>query len=131
MVQLRLLSGSQAGFSWETRRFPVRIGRAPDADLQLEEPGVWSRHARLSLQPGAGFVLGAESAAAVLVNGEPVTEARLRNGDTIELGAVKLRFWLTPTEQRNQRLREWLAWAGIALVSLGQVALVYWLLRRG
>jgi len=36
---------------------------------------------------------------------------------------------LSETRQRGLRFREWLTWAGIAAVNLGQVALIYWLIR--
>ena len=53
----------------------------------------------------------------------------LRNGDRIEIGATTLQFWLAESRQAGFRWREWLTWSGIALISLGQVFLVYWLLQ--
>lgn len=63
-----------------------------------------------------------------MVNQTPVQTARLRNGDIITAGAVKLSFRLAPTNQRGLRLRETLAWGLIIGVSLGQLALIGWLL---
>ena len=40
MLQLSILSGKTAGTEWVARRFPVRIGRAPDSDLKLEDAGI-------------------------------------------------------------------------------------------
>ncbi len=130
MIQLRLLSGKQAGVSWTARRFPVRIGRSDKAHLRLEEPGVWDQHATIAFQPRTGFVLATEPDAPVLVNEQRVSEAVLRNGDTLSIGSIKAQFWLGETRQRGLRFREWLTWAGIAAVTLGQVALVYWLLQQ-
>ena len=129
MVQLRLLSGRQAGTVWTARRFPVRIGRAQNADLRLEDDGVWDRHLMLQFRRADGFVLSTQPGALAAVNGEPVHEAVLRNGDTIDVGALKLQFWLSETRQFGLGLRETLAWLGILLVCLGQVGLLYWLLR--
>jgi hypothetical protein len=53
----------------------------------------------------------------------------MRNGDLVEIGSLKLQFWLARTRQMGLGFREWLTWAGIVVISLGQVALVYWLLR--
>jgi pSer/pThr/pTyr-binding forkhead associated (FHA) protein len=128
MVQLSILSGKQAGSQWVTRRFPVRIGRSTKADLRLDDPGVWDQHAQILLKPKEGFFLQAENNALVSVNGQPQRSGLLRNGDSIEIGASKLRFWLAESRQRGFRLREGLSWAGMALISMGQVALVYWLL---
>ncbi len=129
MVQLRVLSGKKAGTAWVARRFPVRIGRAADADLQLEDSGVWDQHLRLDFEARRGIVLRAQSEAAPTVNGEPVQEAVLRNGDAIDIGSVRLRFELSETRQRGLRFREWLTWGGIAAICLGQVGLIYSLLR--
>ena len=130
MIQLEILSGKTAGARWVARRFPVGIGRSANADLQLEEHGVWDEHLQISLHPAAGFVLETQPDAIAVVNSRPVERAILRNGDTIEIGAVKLRFWLAEAPQRGLRLRENFAWAIIAAVCLSQVALVYWLIRQ-
>jgi len=129
MVQLQLLSGRQAGTPWVARRFPVRIGRSPASDLQLEEPGVWEDHLELTLDPVQGVMLTPQPGALVTVNREAVQAARLRNGDSIEVGSVRLQFWLAETRQRGLRMREWFVWCIVAAISLGEVALVYWLLK--
>ena len=129
MVQLKVLSGRKAGTTWVARRFPVRIGRSPAADLQLEESGVWDQHLQLDFKPAEGFLLSTQPNALATVNGQPVHQAVLRNGDAIDIGSLKLQFWLSETRQGGLRLREGLTWIGIAAVSLGQVGLIYWLLH--
>jgi predicted component of type VI protein secretion system len=129
MVQIKILSGKKAGSSWDARRFPVRIGRSANSDLQLEEAGVWEEHLTLSLDPGEGFVLQTQPNALASVNGHPAPRLALRNGDTIEIGSVKLRFWMSEPQQRGQTLREAFVWTLISAICLGQIALVYWLLR--
>ena len=127
MVQFRILSGKKAGATWVARRFPVRVGRAPDCDLQLAEQGVWNEHFRVEFHPGAGFVLETFPEAIVTANGLPVQRTVLHNGDTLEIGALKLRFWLNEARQRSLRISEALVWSVIIVVTLGQVALAYWL----
>jgi pSer/pThr/pTyr-binding forkhead associated (FHA) protein len=129
MVQLEILSGKTAGTKWSARRFPVRIGRAAQSDLQIEEHGVWDDHFELSLNPAEGFIAEVQSHALMLVNGGQTERAVLKNGDLIELGGAKLRFWLTEAPQRNLMLREGFFWTVLVLVSLGQVALIYWLMQ--
>jgi len=104
MVQLKILSGKMAGATWVARRFPVRVGRSPGADLQLEEDGVWDEHFEIILDPTTGFVLETHPDAQVSANGQPVQSAVLRNGDLIEIGSMKMRFWLTETRQRALRV---------------------------
>jgi hypothetical protein len=130
MVQLKILSGKSAGVVWSARRFPVRIGRAAACDLQLEEEGVWDQHLRLELSPGEGFILNTETDALASINGQTTQQTLLRNGDTIEFGAVRLQFWLSEARQSNPRFREALTWTGIASLCLAQIALIYWLLNK-
>ncbi|MFO1475040.1 MAG: FHA domain-containing protein [Verrucomicrobiota bacterium] len=125
MVRFQILSGRQAGRVWNSRRFPVSVGRAPGRDLQLEEPGVWDDHFHLDLNPGVGFILQACPDALVSVNGQPLQHAVLRNGDVVEIGGAKLRFWLTEAPRRNQAWAETLVWMFILAATAAQVYLIY------
>ena len=129
MIQLQILSGKQAGTRWVARRFPVRIGRSTANDLQLEENGVWDEHLELTLDPAQGLLLTPRPDALVTVNRQAVQAIRLRNGDSIEIGSVQMRFWLAEIRQRGLRIREWFVWTLVAVISFGQVALIYWLLK--
>ena len=129
MIQLNILSGKMAGTSWVARRFPVRIGRAAGLELQLEETGIWDQHLLLEPDFKRGFLLKAQPQALARVNGQNVQEALLRNGDVIELGSVKLQFWLGRARPSGLWWREAVAWAAIVGVTFGQVLLLYWLLR--
>ena len=127
MVQFRILSGKKAGSSWVARRFPVRIGRSAASDLQAEEDGVWDQHLTIEFRPADGFLLQSHSEAAVLLNGAPVGDSVLRNGDVIELGALKLQFWLADARQRGLTLRETAIWLVIVAVTVTELAVMYWL----
>ena len=128
MVQLVVLSGKQAGSRVIARRFPFRIGRNVEADLRAEEQGVWDRHLELDLKMPDGYVLNAPIDARVILNGESAKTAVLRNGDLIEIGALKIRFLLSETRQKGLRVREVLTWFSIAALSVGQLALIYYFL---
>ena len=129
MVQFRILSGKKAGTVWVARRFPVRIGRAASASLQLEDEGVWEEHLRVDFKPKQGFVLRREPDALATVNDEAIDQTVLKNGDMVGIGALKLQFWLAPVRQRGLWFREWLTWFAITAISLGQVGVIYFLLR--
>jgi pSer/pThr/pTyr-binding forkhead associated (FHA) protein len=126
---LSILSGRTAGQTCVVRSFPFVIGRSPEADLQLEEEGVWDKHLQLDLNRPDGFVIACQSGALARLNNQPLEGALLRSGDLVQFGSIKMQFWLSPVRQRGLRLREWLTWAAIAAISLGQVALIYRLLK--
>ncbi len=75
----------------------LRIGRHEENDVRLADKTVHRHHAVLQLNGEQGYTitdLSGTEGNGVLVNSERVTQARLRDGDIIELGAVKLRFAL-------------------------------------
>jgi pSer/pThr/pTyr-binding forkhead associated (FHA) protein len=129
MVQLKLLSGKKAGAELSFDRFPISIGRLPSADLSADEPGVWDHHCEIVWPPNDGLYLQAQPNAASRVNGENVENCLLRNGDLISVGALNIRFGFTSMRQRSLLVRELLTWVGLAALCLGQIALIYWLIR--
>jgi pSer/pThr/pTyr-binding forkhead associated (FHA) protein len=70
----------------------THVGRSFSADVRLDHQSVSRRHAVIVAHPHGTRILDDRSANGILVNGRRVTEATLRNSDTIELGAVALVF---------------------------------------
>lgn len=128
MVQLRVLNGSRAGTAHSASRFPCTIGRASGDDLQLAEAGVWENHLQLNLQVPDGFRLSRLGQGRASVNGTEFDELVLHNGDVIELGAVKVQFWLAEVRQSSNRMRETLVWLGLAALVVLEGALLACLL---
>ena len=124
MIQLSILTGRKAGTQVIARRLPLALGRAAGSGCLLDDDGIWDRHAELELCDTV-IKMTAGAGCSVTINGERVQEAVLRNGDLLELASVKVRFGLSPTQQRNLWFREALTWVALAAVSLGQVALIY------
>ena len=129
MIQLHILSGKQAGGEIAVRRFPFVIGRAADAGLPLDEPGVWDRHLQIAFQRDRGFTFTVQSSALTIINGNAVEAGVLCNGDWIEIGSARLRFWLARSTQKTLRVREGLTWLALFALFAAQLALIYWLLR--
>ena len=129
MVQLKVVSGKQAGTVIVASRFPFVLGRDPAANFRLDGEGVWERHLELNLQMPDGFVVKAGGEARVCVNDEPVGRARLRNGDLITIGSCKIRFWLGETRQTSLLVREVLTWTALMTLCAAQILLIYRLLR--
>lgn len=129
MIQFSILSGKKAGTPMVARHFPFHIGRALGNELKLEDEGVWDRHLTVEFNPESGFNLITAPEALTTINSEPVQNAVLRNGDIIMAGSVKIQFWLAAAQQGSLRFRENFVWALLALVTLGQFILLYWLIR--
>ena len=128
MVQLQVLSGKKAGAEWVARHFPFLVGRAADNHFSIEDEGVWDRHLEIAIRTGEGFLLRTHPDALTSVNGHPINETWLRNGDLIRIGSVQIRFWLVPARQYSLRFREAVTWLTVALLCASQIALIYWLL---
>jgi pSer/pThr/pTyr-binding forkhead associated (FHA) protein len=129
MIQLRILSGQTAGDTQVVRRFPFRIGRAPENDLRLEAAGVWDNHLTLEFQKSEGFVLHTAPDAFAAINEEQKQSARLRNGDIVSFGSAKIQFWLAAPRQRGLRLRELSVWLLVAAITALQFVLIYRLVK--
>ena len=70
----------------------LHIGRSPSADIVLDDATVSRRHAVIALQDGRAVLLDDRSRHGVVVNGERVGRAVLRDGDIIQLGGVTARY---------------------------------------
>ena len=70
----------------------LHAGRSPSADIVLDHVTVSRRHAVFATEDEGVMLLDDRSRNGVLVNGERVGRALLRNGDIIHLGEVAMRF---------------------------------------
>jgi pSer/pThr/pTyr-binding forkhead associated (FHA) protein len=70
----------------------LHAGRSPSADIVLDHVTVSRRHAVFSTEDEGIVLLDDRSRNGVLVNGERVGRALLRDGDVIHLGEVVMRY---------------------------------------
>jgi FHA domain len=68
------------------------IGRMPGCDVQLDDPSVSRRHARISRANSGWLIEDLGSTNGVTVNGASVEREYLSGGEDIELGNVRMRF---------------------------------------
>lgn len=68
------------------------VGRLKECAVCLSDANVSRRHAELFLMDGDWFVQDLDSTNGTMLNGEPVTRARLRDGDVIEIGVTRLTY---------------------------------------
>lgn len=112
-VALTVIKGPGAG---QVREFTEPrgfiIGRAPDCDFQLPPNDLYvsRQHIYLEICPPACRVrdIGTEGTGATNrphLNGEPVTEADLKEGDILELGFTQFRIGITLDKPQPHLLR--------------------------
>jgi pSer/pThr/pTyr-binding forkhead associated (FHA) protein len=70
----------------------MHIGRSPAAEIVLDDASVSRRHALIARRGETTVILDDRSLNGVRVNGVRVAEAVLRDGDTIVIGQVTLRY---------------------------------------
>ena len=136
LYKLKGTSGSVINQSFPFRELIV-LGSSADCDVQLDEPGVSSRHAEIRLLDGKSLQLkDLGSVTGTLLNGEPVTETLLGSGDEIRIGTC--RWMLQAPGLRPERIltdevvskpaRRWpdvLIWTSV-LTAAAAVAVLKW-----
>ena len=89
---LKVATGVITGKQFILYRNPTVIGSSPKAEIYLfKDPTVAPRHAAIN-GIGGEFLLTALNGATVLLNGKPVRQQRLRNGDQIRVGSTIFLF---------------------------------------
>ena len=72
----------------------VTVGRAPDNDVVVGDPATSGHHGRIETRNGSFWMSDLGSTNGTLVNGEPVIEKQLNDGDLIAIGQSTIRFTL-------------------------------------
>jgi len=136
IYKLKGTSGSVINQSYPFRE-SIMLGSSAGCDIQLDEPGVSSRHAEIRLLDDSSLQLkdlGSETG--TLLNGEAVTETLLGSGDEIRIGTC--RWMLQAPGLRPERIltdevvskpaRRWprvLIWTSVLAAAAG-VAVLKW-----
>jgi len=87
---------------WETRQIPLGngpnvLGRAPDAGVWIDAPGVSRSHAQITVAGRDATVEDLGSKNGTFVKGERITAPyHLADGDQIRLGSVVITFRIPP-----------------------------------
>ncbi|OLT38089.1 hypothetical protein BJF82_09025 [Kytococcus sp. CUA-901] len=90
---LLIPSGPSAGARYLLDEEQFAVGRAPDADIVLDDVTVSRHHARFEATPEGSFrVVDTRSTNGTYVNDEPVESADLAQGDVVQIGKFRLTF---------------------------------------
>ncbi len=85
----------------------LTIGRRPYNDIMLDDLTVSGEHAVLLTRAGASVIEDLRSRNGTLVNGEPVIQRALLDGDRIEIGIYRLQYVIDPLTPEGDRPPEW------------------------
>lgn len=88
---LRLLNGRQRGKEYPLNQNRIRIGRSGRCEISLAAyEQLADRQAEIRIRRGEAVITNLEKSFPLLVNDRAVTEQRLKFGDVIKIGSVKL-----------------------------------------
>lgn len=96
---------------WETRQIPLGdgdniVGRAQNAEVWIDAPGVSRQHARFRLTEGHVTVEDLGSKNGTYLRGKRVTApSRVADGDQIRIGSVVMTFRIPPPPESTQTVR--------------------------
>jgi pSer/pThr/pTyr-binding forkhead associated (FHA) protein len=93
-ASLRVQGGFYAGLEVPVDRTRMMIGRGRGADLVVAESTMSREHAVIGFDAEGCYVEDLQSTNGTKVNGERVARARLRDGDEVQLGRLKLQVHL-------------------------------------
>lgn len=79
----------------------VTIGRMKGNTIALDDVSVSLSHAKLTFRDGEYYLKDLNSTNGTLVNGQSITEVRLRDGDQVKFGEVVGHFRLSPGPVSN------------------------------
>jgi len=69
----------------------TKVGRTLSADIRLDDPSVSRRHALVAIEPNRpALILDDRSLNGILLNGEPIERAELKDGDLVAIGIFRL-----------------------------------------
>ncbi len=77
----------------------VTIGRDPESDIALDNPGISRHHLRLERCAEGYYAEDLESANGTFLNDEPIRKALLRNEDVVRIG--KFSLWISYERDRR------------------------------
>jgi pSer/pThr/pTyr-binding forkhead associated (FHA) protein len=90
---VRVLAGNNEGRDYILSKPLTVLGRDERADVPLfGDPGLSPQHAAIRMENGRHTLLDGGAQMGSVVNGQPVQQQLLRDGDMIQLGQVRLLF---------------------------------------
>jgi len=111
IYRLIYLNGSLQGQRVTVSSEPMTIGSSPECSVVINDADVARNHAAVEHQGGYLVIRDMGAMGRILVNGHEVHAARLKHGDEIEIGRIRLLVQAVvqaEVEQGRPRRRQWL-----------------------
>jgi pSer/pThr/pTyr-binding forkhead associated (FHA) protein len=94
MPKLQILMPDAGEITHELVDEAITLGRLPDNNIQVDDASVSSHHALFNLVGNGNYQLkDLNSTNGTRVNGAPVTDVQLRNGDRVRLGKIEAAYF--------------------------------------
>ena len=93
-ASLKTVAGRQRGSVWPLERGVVRLGRAADCDIPLDDALASRHHAEIHVAAHGLRIRDLGSTNKTMVNGSPISEAPLNDGDQVQIGNTRLQVVL-------------------------------------
>lgn len=92
MSKLVLIEKKKGVSEWRLKGPEAIIGRDADCDVTLDDPSVSRHHAKVMGIYDGFFIEDLQSTNGVVLNGRRVSKHMLKDGDSVHIGAIELRF---------------------------------------
>ena len=107
-ARLLVIHGANMGLCVELIDRPVNIGRGRDCEMMIDHASVSRMHCRVWTDEGRFHIRDLSSTNKTLVNGHVVETCELKDGDTIAIGEIVLKFFRreSPEDRYHQAMVE-------------------------
>ena len=92
MAKLVILNQGMTGRTFELNVDRTTVGRVEENTFQIADASVSSRHAEILLQGSEILIRDLNSTNGTFINGEKISEAVLKSGQTLRFGQVELKI---------------------------------------
>ncbi len=92
VVLLRVLEGAEAGKGYQIHETPVTIGRDKICAISVKDSRMSRQHGAILYFAPDFFIKDLASSNGTLLDGKPVKQAKLKNGDKIKMGQTVFEF---------------------------------------
>jgi FHA domain len=89
-LTFRIYKGEQLLREERLAQSIIKVGKVPSAQLRIDDESVSRMHAIVEVTGGEVSIVDLGSTRGTFVNGQKVTKAKLRTGDSIQLGDVRV-----------------------------------------